>query len=149
MLADCDQGSIESVVVYSFSRFARSTKHLILALERFDSLAIRFISITENLDTSTAFGRTIFQIIASIAELERELIRERVRTGLKNAKAKGKQIGAKQKYVDLTIFKELSDKGMSSREIARILQTSHSTVNRILKKTGTLTQPVSRNMDKC
>lgn len=137
MILDCEAGLIDSVVVYSFSRFARSTKHLILALELFDKLKIRFISITENIDTKTAFGRTVFQIIASIAELERELVRDRVKTGLVNAKSKGKQIGAKQKYTNVEAFKELKDKGLSAREIARILKTSHSTVNRILKKAGT------------
>lgn len=137
MIQDCEAGRIDSVIVYSFSRFARSTKHLILALELFDKLRIRFISITESVDTSTAFGRTVFQILASVSELERELIRERVRTGLKNAKAKGKQIGAKRKYTNLEVFKELSDKGLSSREIAKIMKTSHSTVNRLLKKVGT------------
>lgn len=147
MILDCEAGLIDSVIVYSFSRFARSTKHLILALELFDKLKIRFISITENIDTQTAFGRTVFQIIASIAELERELIRDRVKTGLKNAKAKGRQIGAKQKYTNLEAFKELKGRGLSSRQIAKVLNTSHATVNRLLRKTGTQTTPVSWNDD--
>lgn len=149
LMQDCRTHVIDSVVVYSFSRFARSTKHLILALEEFDSLGVRFLSVTENLDTKTAFGRTIFQIIASIAELERELIRERVRTGLKNAKAKGKQIGAKPKFTNLEAFTELKQRGLSSRQIAKILNTSHATVNRLLKNSGTLTPSVSWNTEKC
>ena len=64
MILDCEAGMIDSVVVHSFSRFARSSKHLILALELFDKLKIRFVSITESVDTATPFGRTVFQIIA-------------------------------------------------------------------------------------
>lgn len=134
MILDSEAGLIESVVVYSFSRFARSTKHLILALEQFDKLKIRFVSITENIDTSTAFGRTIFQIIASIAELERELIRDRVRTGLKNAKAKGKLLGAKKKYTNSEIFKQLRANGMTIREIAKTVNCSTATVLRMIQQ---------------
>lgn len=149
MIQDCESGLIDSVIVYSFSRFARSTKHLILALEQFDKLKIRFISITENIDTQTAFGRTVFQIIASISELERELVRDRVRTGLKNARAKGRQIGGKPKFTNLEVIKELSDKGSTTREIARVLKMSQSTVSRALKKLESTTLIMNRVSDKC
>lgn len=135
MLADCKAGLVESVIVYSFSRFARSTKHLILALESFQQQKINFISVTENLDLSTPLGRTVFQIIAAIGELERELIRERVRNGIANARSKGKQIGATKKFTNCESFVQLSNKGFTVREIAKALNCSTATVVRTLKST--------------
>src|SRR5437899_5378194 len=84
---------VDAVVVYRYDRFARSLRQLVLALEEFRSLRIDFISLHEGVDTSTPNGRLIFGIFASIAEFERELIRDRVRSGLAAAKAKGKRIG--------------------------------------------------------
>ena len=133
LISQVRQGSISSVVVYSFSRFARSTAHLILALQEFQSLNVSFVSVTESIDTSTPIGRTVFAIIASIAELERELICERVRNGMKAAKARGKQIGIKKTYDNSEVFFELHRKGLSSRQIAKVLQCSQTTVVRILK----------------
>lgn len=133
MLADCNSGLVESVVVYSFSRFARSTKHLIIALESFQLQKINFISVTENLDLSTPLGRTVFQIIAAIGELERELIRERVKCGMANAKSKGKQIGALKKYTNQASFAQLSEKGFTVREISKALGCSTATVVRTLR----------------
>lgn len=129
---------IDKVIVYSFSRFARSTKHLIIALEEFDKHSIAFISITENIDTSTALGRTIYQIIASISELERALIAERVRNGLKAAKARGRRLGAIKRHANVEPFIELRKSGMSIRQIARTLKCSPMTVSRCLRKTVSL-----------
>ena len=133
MLNDCNSGAIESVIVYSFSRFARSTKHLLNALEQFEKLNIQFVSITEQIDTSSALGKTIFTIIASISELERSLIRERVRAGIANARHKGKQIGAVKKYISREPFLQLSKSGLTVREIAKALQCSTATVVRMLR----------------
>lgn len=149
MILDCEAGLIDSVVVYSFSRFARSSKHLILALELFDKLKIRFVSLTESLDTSTSFGKMVFQVIASVSELERSLLIERVKNGIANARAKGKQIGAKPKPVNLEIYRQLRDKGLSTREIARILKTSQSTVARALKKIESETSFVTESESNC
>ena len=85
MLSVCRAGLIESVVVYSFSRFARSAKHLILSLKSFQQQKINIIPVTENLDLSTPLGTTVFQIIAAIDELERKLIRKRVKNGIAKA----------------------------------------------------------------
>lgn len=141
MLAQARVGNISQVIVYSFSRFARSLKHLILALEEFQSLGISFVSITESMDLSTPLGKTVFSIIASIAELEREMIRDRVRNGLKAAKARGKSLGQPRKHVNSLPFIELRNSGMTIRQIAKTLNCSTATVIRILK-TDTLT-PVS------
>ena len=75
---------------WRFDRFARSTKHLLLALEEFRSLGIQFLSYQENIDTTSPLGQAVFTIVAAVATLERDLIRDRVRAGLRNARVKGK-----------------------------------------------------------
>ncbi|MCB0422024.1 MAG: recombinase family protein [Bdellovibrionales bacterium] len=87
------KGAYKTVIVYSFSRFARSTTHLLSALEEFKDLDVQFISVSKSLDTGSAIGRALFIIISAISQLEWELISERVKNGLKNAKAKGVQLG--------------------------------------------------------
>jgi DNA invertase Pin-like site-specific DNA recombinase len=81
------------VVVWKFDRFARSVSHLLRSLETFSALGIEFISLSEQIDTSTPTGKMVFTILGSVAELERSLIGERVRAGLRNAKANGKKLG--------------------------------------------------------
>src|SRR4029078_9187264 len=100
LLADCRKRRVDAVVVYRYDRFARSLRQLVNALEEFRSLGIDFISLHEGVDTSTPNGRLIFGIFASIAEFERELIRDRVRSGLALAKSQGKRLGRPQVVVD-------------------------------------------------
>ena len=87
--------------MYRYDRFARSLRQLVNALEEFRALGLDFVSLHEGVDTSTPNGRLIFGIFASIAEFERELIRERVRSGIAAARAKGKRLG---RQVDLTLM---------------------------------------------
>ncbi len=93
LMAACRKRLVDSVVVYRYDRFARSLRQLVNALEEFRALGIDFISLHEGVDTSTPNGRLVFGIFATIAEFERELIRDRVRSGLAAAKAKGKRLG--------------------------------------------------------
>jgi DNA invertase Pin-like site-specific DNA recombinase len=93
LLTDCRDCKISDVLVWKFDRFARSLKHLIDALEEFRERGINFVSYTEQLDTTTARGSLFFQIFGAFAEFERSLIRERVKAGLVNARAKGKKLG--------------------------------------------------------
>ncbi len=134
MISKCKSGEISKVIVYSFSRFGRSLKHLILSLEDFEKWNVSFISVTESVDLGTAFGRTIFNIICSIAQLERELVSERVKNGMKAAKVRGSKIGAKKKFENSQLFLQLSKNGLSTREIAKILSCGQSTVVRALKR---------------
>lgn len=136
MMAKCKSGQVSKVIVYSFSRFGRSLKHLILALEEFDKLKVSFISVTESVDLSTAFGRTIFNIICSIAQLERELVSERVRNGMKAAKIRGSKIGATKKFSNPQLFIQLRQNGLSTREIAKMLACGQSTVIRSLRQSA-------------
>jgi DNA invertase Pin-like site-specific DNA recombinase len=93
LLAACRKRRVDAVVVYRYDRFARSLRQPVNALKDFRSLGIEFISLHEGVDTSTPNGRLVFGIFASIAEFERELIRDRVRSGMAAAKSKGKRLG--------------------------------------------------------
>src|ERR1035441_10576179 len=116
---DDSQGQrlVDAVVVYRYDRFARSLRQLVNSLEEFRALDIEFISIHEGVDTSTPNGRLIFGIFASIAEFEREQIRDRVRSGLAAAKAKGKRIGRPKVAVDVLRIASLRRQGRSWAEI--------------------------------
>lgn len=139
LMSKCRNQEISSVLVYSFSRFARSTTHLLNALDEFNQLGISFISISESIDTSTPIGRTVFTIISSISQLEGELIRERVRNGIKAARIRGSQIGAIRKHTNPQPFIELKKSGMTVRQIAKVLNCSPATVVRILRQSSSET----------
>ncbi len=132
LLFSVKRKEVSEVIVYSFSRFARSTSHLLKALDEFKSYGVGFISISENIDTSTPMGQAMFTIISAIAQLERELIAERVKTGLKNAVSKGKRLGRK-KSRNSKLIQELASQGLSYRRIAELADCSISTVHRELK----------------
>jgi hypothetical protein len=85
--------AFDCVLVWKFDRFARSTKHLLTALEEFDHLGIRFVSIQDQIDTTSPMGKAMFTLIGAMAELESSLISERVTAGMKAAKARGKHLG--------------------------------------------------------
>ena len=93
LMANCRHGKLDVVLVWKFDRFARSLKHSISAMEEFRERRIEFVSCTEQIDTSTSLGKCFFQIIGAIGEFERDLIRERVRAGLRHAREKGKRLG--------------------------------------------------------
>src|SRR6201998_1435791 len=92
-MADAHKRRFDVVVVWKFDRFARSVAHLLRALETFNSLGIAFVSLSEQLDTTTPAGKMVFTVLGAVAELERALIAERVRAGLRNARAKGRRLG--------------------------------------------------------
>lgn len=125
----------DTVLVYRFDRFARSTKHLIASLEEFGSLGIDFISYNEKIDTSTPIGKAMFTIISAFAELERSIISERVKDGLYKARAKGKKLGrptaSKRKKQDDII--KLTKQGRSISQISKQLGVSEKTVERVRK----------------
>lgn len=93
MMADAHHRKFDVVLVWKFDRFARSVSHLIRALETFRALGIEFVSFSEQIDTTTPAGKMTFTVLGAVAELERSLIGERVRAGLRNAKAKGQVLG--------------------------------------------------------
>jgi len=100
LMADAHRRRFDAVVVWKFDRFARSVSHLLRALETFKALGIEFVSLSEQVDTSTPMGKMVFTVLGAVAELERSLIAERVRAGLRNARAKGKKLGRPRRRVD-------------------------------------------------
>jgi DNA invertase Pin-like site-specific DNA recombinase len=130
------------VLVWRFDRFARSTKHLVNALAEFKQLNIAFISLNENIDTSSSIGEAIFTIIAAMAQLERDIIRERVNAGLRNARAKGKVLGQPRKVKAEEILNRLSS-GMSKRQIAKELKISRGSVEWAAKRQNSSQESVA------
>lgn len=128
MMKDVRDGLIEKVIVYSFSRYARSVTHLLRALEEFRKLGCGFVSTTESIDTNTPLGSAVFAILGAVAQLERDLIAERVRNGLINAKAKGIHIG-RVKVRDSELIRKLIASKITYREVARIAKCSTGAVS--------------------
>jgi DNA invertase Pin-like site-specific DNA recombinase len=128
LMAAVENDEISSVVVYSFSRFARSTTHLLNALQVFKRKGVHFVSLTEKIDTNSAVGVAIFSILAAISQLERDLVSDRVRIGLANARAKGRLIGRK-KMRDSDLIRKLLKAGMSYRNISIVAKCSHGSVS--------------------
>ena len=123
----------DAVVVYRYDRFARSLRQLVMALAEFDALGIQFVSLHEGVDTSTPNGRLVFGIFASIAEFERELIRDRVRSGLALARARGQRLGRPRTHVDPEAIARLRANGQSWRQVASQLNVGVATVHGALK----------------
>src|ERR1700747_3343452 len=128
LMAAARKRLFDAVVVWRFDRFARSTKHLLLALEEFRSLGVQFISYQENIDTSSPLGPALFTIVSAVAQLERDLIRERVSAGIRNAQARGKQLGRPRRIVNREELMRLKADGASLRQIATKLQIGYGTV---------------------
>lgn len=124
MMADAHKRRFDVVAVWKFDRFARSVSHLLRALDTFRVLGIEFVSLSESLDTATPAGRMVFTVLGAVAELERSLIAERVRAGLRNAKAKGKKLGRPRVAVDVTRIAHLRSQGRSWPQIAAELGLS-------------------------
>jgi DNA invertase Pin-like site-specific DNA recombinase len=129
---------INVVVVWDFSRFARSLRQLVDALDSFHTWGISFISLREGIDTETANGRLMFGIFASLAEFERELTRERILLGLKKAKARGKTPGPRRTPVDLSQLQQEASKGLSLRKLAIAFSVSKDTVRSLLNSSPPL-----------
>jgi len=134
LMNDAKKRRFDMVLVWRFDRFARSTKHLILALEEFRNLGIDFVSYQENIDTSSPLGSAIFTIISAVAQLERDIIAERVKAGLRRAKANGKKLGRPTVTISADRIKLLRSQGLTIREIARRSDVSRSTVWRLIRQ---------------
>ena len=134
LLADAHKRHFDAVVVWRFDRFARSVSHLLRALETFRSLGIEFVSLSEQVDTSTPTGKMIFTVLGAVAELERSLIVERVRAGLRNAVAKGKKLGRPRKIPNVGEIKRLRTQGASWRSIGKKLGLAPATALRATER---------------
>jgi DNA invertase Pin-like site-specific DNA recombinase len=136
LMEDAHRRVVDCVVCWKFDRFARSTSHLLRALETFRALGIDFVSVTEQIDTTTPTGKMVFTILGSVGEIERSLCVERVKCGMKNARAKGKLIGRpplrKFSKVEIETIQSSRQKKESIRQLAIQYQTTQYTINRIL-----------------
>src|SRR6202049_4950557 len=130
MMADAHKRRFDVVCVWKFDRFARSVSHLLRALETFKALGIEFCSFSEQMDTSTPTGKMIFTVHGAVAELERSLIAERVRAGLRNASAKGKILGRPRQEVPISQIRELLAAGQTMEQVGDALGVSSATVCR-------------------
>jgi putative DNA-invertase from lambdoid prophage Rac len=131
-MVDAHRRKIDGILVWKLDRFGRSLKHLVNALAEFESLGIAFISLKESLDLTTPAGRLMFGIISAMAEFERDLIRERVKAGIANRRAKGLRIGRKPIVLDAGRLATMRSDKKSMREIALTLGCSASLVHKTL-----------------
>ena len=128
LMADAHARRFDVCVCWRFDRFSRSVSHLCRALETFNALGISFVSMIEQVDTTTPAGAFAFHILAAVAESERQTIVERVRGGLRNARAKGKRLGRPRKTVNVDQINSLRASGQSWRSIAVKMGLSVGTV---------------------
>ena len=133
LMDDARKRKFDIVLVWRFDRFARSTKHLVNALYEFRNLGIDFISYQENIDTSSPLGEAIFTIISAMSKLERDIIAERVKGGLRKARANGKRLGRPKNEVDTDKVIEYRKQNKSIRQIAAELNLSKGAVQRALE----------------
>jgi DNA invertase Pin-like site-specific DNA recombinase len=119
----------DAVVVWKLDRLSRSVSHLLRALENFRALNIEFVSLSEQMDTSTPAGKMIFTVLGAVAELERSLIVERVKVGLRNARAKGRTLGRPRKISNTSMIESLRANGASWRTVGIALGVSASTAH--------------------
>ena len=124
--------AVDVVAVWRFDRFARSTSHLLEALDELGRLGVDFVSLREQIDTSTPMGKAMFTITAAVAELERDLIRERVQAGVDRARAAGKHCGRPLRSIDLSGAERLLAEGVGLRQAARMVNLPEATLRRRL-----------------
>ena len=137
LLRDARRGRFQVVVVWASDRIARSVRHFLEVLDELNHLNVEFVSFRENLDTGGPLGRAVVIIIGAIAELERNLIVERVRAGMRRAKLEGRHIGRKPLDLDRPAILRARERGQSLGQIARIHRISRATVSRVIKQAGT------------
>jgi DNA invertase Pin-like site-specific DNA recombinase len=136
LLRDARQGRFDVVLVWACDRIARSTRHFLEVLDELSHLNVEFVSFRESIDTGGPLGRAIVVIIGAIAELERNLIIERVRAGMRRARLEGRRIGRAPLDIDRQQVLRDRERGQSLSQIARAHQVSKATVVRVLRAEG-------------
>jgi DNA invertase Pin-like site-specific DNA recombinase len=134
MMADARRGRFDVVMVWASDRIARSVKHFLDVLDELNRLNIEYVSYRENIDTAGPLGRAIVVIVGAIAELERSLIIERVRAGMRRARLEGQHIGRQPLQLDHEAIQQDRCQGQSIRQIAKGHRISTATVQRVLRR---------------
>jgi DNA invertase Pin-like site-specific DNA recombinase len=137
MMSDGRRGRFDVVLVWASDRIARSVKHFLDVLDELNRLNIEFISFREQIDTGGPLGRAVVVIIGAIAELERNLIIERVRAGMRRAKLEGRHIGRKPLVLDRGAILRDRQRGHSLSQLAKSHLVSRATIHRVLKEHAT------------
>ena len=140
MMADARRGRFDVVLVWASDRIARSVKHFLDLLDELNRIGVEYASFRENIDTGGPLGRAIVVIIGAIAELERSLIVERVRAGMRRARLDGQHIGRQPLVLDSAAIQQDRQRGQSLREIAKGHRISTATVQRVLRKHASTVQ---------
>ena len=140
LMADARRRRFDIVLVAAFDRIARNTRHFLEVLDELNHLGIEFVSLRESIDTSGPLGRAMIVIVGAIAELERSLIVERVRAGMRRAKLEGRRIGRAPLDIDREQVVRDRRSGMSLRQVARKHGISRASVCRLVKESGAATQ---------
>src|SRR5437867_5770069 len=133
LMKDARARKFDVVIVARFDRFARSVSHLLRALEEFNHVGLDFVSVSESIDTSTPVGKMIFTVLGAVAELERNLIKERVHMGISRARKQGKRLGRPRVEVDPLQVAGLRARGYSWNEITAKLGVGRGTAERVFK----------------
>jgi DNA invertase Pin-like site-specific DNA recombinase len=134
LMADARRGRFDVVMVWAFDRIARSVRHFLEVLDELTHLNLEFVSFRENVDTGGPLGRAIVVIIGAIAELERNLIIERVRAGMRRAKLEGRRIGRPPLAVDREAVLHDRARGHSLTELAKTYRISRTSVIRVIQQ---------------
>lgn len=134
LMSDARRGKFDVLLVWAFDRLARSVKHLLEVLDELNRLQIEFISFRENIDTGGPLGRAMITIIGAIAELERNLIIERVRAGMRRARLEGQRIGRPRLEIDRQALRRERAQGHSLSELAKLHRISKASVIRFLQQ---------------
>ena len=133
LLREVKARRVDVVVVAAFDRVGRSVRHLVETLELFRHLGVEFVSLREQIDTGSPLGQAVFTIIAAIAQLERSLIAERVRAGLRRARAEGKRLGRPPLRVSASQLDYVIRQHVSVRQGAKLMGVSPSSYLRLLR----------------
>jgi DNA invertase Pin-like site-specific DNA recombinase len=133
MMTDARRGRFDVVLMWACDRIARSTRHFLEVLDELSRLNVKFISFRENIDTAGPLGRAIVVIIGVVSELERSLIVERVRAGMRRARLEGQHIGRTPLELDRAAIQNDRRRGQSLRQIAKGHRISTATVQRVLR----------------
>ncbi len=134
MMVEVKARRVDVLVVAAFDRFGRSVRHLVEALELFRHLGVEFISLREQIDTGTSLGQAIYVIISAISALERSLIVERVKSGLRRARAEGKRLGQPRLKVDERQLRIVASQKLPVRTAAKALGVSASSYLRLVRQ---------------
>jgi DNA invertase Pin-like site-specific DNA recombinase len=141
-MGDVHQRKCDAVLVWKLDRWGRSLKNLVNSLAEIEARGVAFVSLRDNLDLSTPAGRLMFQVIGAMAEFERSLIQERVKAGLRNARAKAKRLGRPRKVLDTTRVAALRASGLGWKRIAAEMEVGVGTLYRLAREGSKIREKV-------